>query len=191
MSENSSRFAGVQRSASKGVRHTRYESKPWKAQLNARGHNYYLGSYATDEEAADAYDNAAYWLGLEGYRYKGLNFPDRYKVETCPAPTETTIRVLTHYRARVHVPDNLRLKGLLRAYIAAKERSDKAWAEYLAALSGREPVPSSPVTHDPSPVTHDQSSTTLAQVEGSGVCKHCGGQEPGCCELNFEIRLDD
>ncbi|CAG9460225.1 unnamed protein product [Pedinophyceae sp. YPF-701] len=74
----------------KGVsfRHSRSKSKPWEASISFMGKNRGLGSYATPDQAARAYDCAARiayaGLPLESLREK-LNFPDHlvYPPEAC------------------------------------------------------------------------------------------------------------
>ena len=49
------------------------ESNPWKAQIRIDGKQKYLGSYATEEEAARAHDAEGARLGQE------LNFPEEWE----------------------------------------------------------------------------------------------------------------
>ena len=60
---SSSNYRGV-------YRNQRSESKPWQVQIRIDGKDKYLGTYATEEEAARAYDAEGARLGRE------LNFPD-------------------------------------------------------------------------------------------------------------------
>ena len=62
-SSSSSKYQGVSRNKSN-------KSNPWKAEIRIDGKYKYLGSYATEEEAARAYD-------AEGVRVgRKLNFPE-------------------------------------------------------------------------------------------------------------------
>ena len=65
-SSSSSKYRGV--SLTKGSK-----SKPWVAQIRINGKYKYLGSYATEEEAARAHDAEGARLGQE------LNFPEEWK----------------------------------------------------------------------------------------------------------------
>ena len=51
----------------------RNKSKPWQAQITIDGKSKYLGSYATEEEAARAHDAEGARLGHE------LNFPEEWE----------------------------------------------------------------------------------------------------------------
>ena len=51
----------------------RRKTKPWRAQITIDGKMQYLGSYATEEEAARAYDAEGARLGQE------LNFPEEWE----------------------------------------------------------------------------------------------------------------
>ena len=62
-SSSSSKYRGV--TLDKGQK-----SKPWQAQITINGKYKYLGSYATEEEAARAHDAEGVRLGRE------LNFPE-------------------------------------------------------------------------------------------------------------------
>ncbi len=54
----------------------RYKTKPWKASIMLKGKRYWLGQYATQEEAGKAYDKKAVELFGEFAR---LNFPSVYQ----------------------------------------------------------------------------------------------------------------
>jgi hypothetical protein len=90
-------YVGVFRTASAGLRRVNRITRPWKAQLRALGKYFYLGSYETEEEAAKAFDNAAYWMGTRGYNYRRLNFPADYETETSPPPTPETLRAQSDF----------------------------------------------------------------------------------------------
>lgn len=54
-------------------------TKKWRAQVMHKGKRYYLGSFVTEVEAAQAYDKFAKDLRGE---FTGLNFPDQQKDST-------------------------------------------------------------------------------------------------------------
>lgn len=89
-----SQYRGVTRSE-------RLKKHPWITQVVVSGINYYLGNFPEEVEAAKAYDNAAYWFGLEGFRTGGLNFPEDYAGESTPPPLAQTRKAQAKHRARL------------------------------------------------------------------------------------------
>jgi hypothetical protein len=62
----------------------------------------YLGCIASAEEAARAYDNAAFYAAqTERCRQRQLNFPEEYAQEPFPEPTERTRQVVADLESRV------------------------------------------------------------------------------------------
>jgi hypothetical protein len=62
-------------------------NKPWHAQLARKGITFSLGNYATPEEAARAYDNAAFHTRAWSERAVQLNFPELYAGPGIPGPS--------------------------------------------------------------------------------------------------------
>jgi hypothetical protein len=74
---------------------------PWKAQITRCGKSHYLGSFASAEDAARAYDNAAHYLEAwaDGTNQTRLNFPKEWEQEI-PAPNEMTLKHRTWLREK-------------------------------------------------------------------------------------------
>ena len=124
----------------KGVTQNASKSNPWKAQINLGAKLEYLGSFPASEEAARAYDNAAFYAGRTGRckRLK-LNFPEDYASEPYPEPTEQTLEIIGDVEARMplkpgcgaqigYFPDREFVRGKVQQLKAARgaERASKA-----------------------------------------------------------------
>ncbi len=130
----------------RGVSHVpRCVSNPWKAQATLGGITYHLGVFASRKEAAEAYDNLAYWAGLDGFKTGGLNYPSNYQGESSPPPTEVTQRVQRKHRAIVADKRALNCdeKGaalrLLSAVDGLRELADALRAKLLTLGDGEQP----------------------------------------------------
>ena len=113
-----SQYVGVVPIKTNGVRAPREGSKPWRAQLFARGRAHYLGSFHTALEAAKAYDNCAYYLSLCGYKYRTLNFPEPYTGrKDSPEMTERTRQAVEIYKGSLPPSDKVLERRLVETLI--------------------------------------------------------------------------
>jgi hypothetical protein len=126
----------------------------WRAQIVIGREVEYLGCFSSSEEAAKAYDNAAFYAGQTGRcRRTELNFPEDYAQEPYPPPTERTLALIENLEARLpnqrktsaqlrHFPDRELVRGMVqqlavarRAELAAKKTVDGLIAELQTRLS--------------------------------------------------------
>lgn len=61
-----------------GVSYVKKSSKPWRAAVVRAGINFFLGGYALPMDAADAVDNATYYLRPFTTRRPTYNFPEKW-----------------------------------------------------------------------------------------------------------------
>lgn len=130
------------------------QTNQWRAQIVLGGKVEYLGSFATAEEAARAFDNAAFYAGQTGRcRRTKLNFPEDHAQEPYPPATERTLALIANLEARLpdqrktsgqirHFPDRELLRGMVqelacarRAEVAAKKTVDALIAQLQTRLS--------------------------------------------------------
>jgi hypothetical protein len=132
-SRNQSKYLGAKASAYKGVKRTtgvRRES--WEARVRKN----YLGCYATEEEAALAYDRAAEAMYGE---FACLNFPDRtddpVALNTCPVPVCVKGRARTRsgYRGVQHFANSPNRPWCARFQVNGKYRSFGFYADPIEA----------------------------------------------------------
>lgn len=73
----------------------------WQGRIRVGGKKIrYLGLFPTPEEAAQAYDNAAYYLHVAGRDKLKLNFPDTYLGRRdSPPMTEETVKAVEEFKA--------------------------------------------------------------------------------------------
>jgi hypothetical protein len=106
------------------------ENLPWKAQICFGGKTCCIGNFAGEREAAEAYDNAAFYLNSQSVRKRefALNCPDAYSREPYPPPTLRTLQILekaqvtTEKSGAEEIPKGRAelLQSLKRAYEAAE-----------------------------------------------------------------------
>jgi hypothetical protein len=95
----SSRYRGVTR-----VQRATVGKGGFRVQISRNGINYYLGEFDDEMDAAQVWDNAIYFLNLEGGFFRpgftpALNFPEQYKNPAhLPAPFMATQRLLRRIR---------------------------------------------------------------------------------------------
>ena len=78
------------------TRATRNPNKPWKAQICAGGKTFFIGNFADENEAAEAFDNVAFYLNCDGkLKAFKLNFPEDYRADSSPPPGDAAMRLLT------------------------------------------------------------------------------------------------
>lgn len=101
---------------------TRRSRFPWGAQIRVDSRVFSLGFFETEEQAAEAFDNAAYWLHIAGRQLVALNFPETYRRESTPPPEERTQEVVQAWKEMQKAKQEARGE-ISSAAMAARVRS--------------------------------------------------------------------
>src|SRR6516164_6299098 len=81
------------------------QTNEWRAQIVSAGKVEYLGCFASAEQAARAFDNAAFYAAqTQRSRQRKLNFPEEYAQEPFPEQTERTRQIVADLESRVPNP---------------------------------------------------------------------------------------
>ena len=139
---SSSKYRGV--SLNKGS-----ESKPWVAHIRIDGKGKYLGSYATEEEAARAHDAEGARLGQE------LNFPEEWvDVEDIEAKYEA----LSYKKGKRKASSSSKYRGVS----LNKGSESKPWVAHIR-IDGKGKYLGSYATEEEAARAHDAEGARLGQ----------------------------
>jgi hypothetical protein len=178
-----------------GVTYSQNNPKlPWRAQLAVSGHTHYLGSYATEREAAEIYDNAAYHIMVHraagpNTRKRSLNFPATYSCAYPPDPTQITRELFAKLCKEVPRPLDVRLSSdnltaLVSALTEAASRFEALAHETL------EQAQRTAETLRNSGKEFDAMRTSILNLRTCPVCKRVCNVDPGffsdCCHAQLE-----
>lgn len=75
-----------------------HSKKKWRVQILRCGKQFYLGTYATAEEACRAWDNCVYYTRSWAKRETPMNRPDEWEGGELPQPNEFTLKALVKLR---------------------------------------------------------------------------------------------
>ena len=127
----------------------RRKSKPWQAQITIDGKKKYLGSYATEEEAARAYDAEGARLGHE------LNFPEEWEnVEDI----EEKYEALSYKKGKCKAPSSSKYRGVT----LNKSNKSKPWQAQIW-IDGKLKYLGSYATEEDAARFHDAEGARLGQ----------------------------
>lgn len=125
----------TQKLAYRGVTFQRaLKTNPWKATILRCGINLYLGSYATAEQAARAYDNGSFHLqNFARHKQPSFNFPVDYHDSEAPGRPMIPHVVKAIELLRKRFPDEEKRQAGLESMNAA-DRLEKAADEITAKI---------------------------------------------------------
>ncbi len=165
----------------------RNKALPWRAQITAGSKSYYLGAFGDETEAAEAYDNAAYYLNNAGCgRQRKLNFPEAYAHQSVPPPTERTLRMLADFGAEVKLgPTAKRLNA--STLEGLRKMVDSL---HIKFTTSREALKAAVGVHEGILTEIEDCRVTLALVDicplCSRACNKTGDNYSDCCGAQME-----